>query len=288
MLKTNKERLVMQSVQGAIQHPRAAQIYRINLNGGAEALPATGAICYNVEIGDSVFAFEGDHIEPGVTTRNSDTVFNTAYMFLSCIGNEAKVISGDAKGKKGYVTGTHGGVDHTMIYFPKEVLEDLNIGDKIAVKGFGQGLKLLDYESVRVMTLDPSLLDAMGIEEGGGKLHVPVTAIVPPYLMGSGIGGNNAETGDYDIMCPDETVIEENGLQDLKFGDFVFLQDCDTTYGRGYLKGSGTVGVVIHGACIKAGHGPGITTVLTAKDGTLVPKLDKTANIQKYIKSQYK
>ena len=37
----------------------------------------------------------------------------------SCVGNEAKVVSGDAKGAIGYVIGHHGGSEHVIVDFPK-------------------------------------------------------------------------------------------------------------------------------------------------------------------------
>lgn len=37
------------------------------------------------------------------------------------------------------------------------------------------------------MNLDPELLEKMNLKIVDGILEVPVTAILPPYLMGSGI-----------------------------------------------------------------------------------------------------
>ena len=31
----------------------------------------------------------------------------------------------------------------------------------------------------------------------------------------------------------------------------------------GYLKGAVSIGVVVHSDCVKMGHGPGITTIVT-------------------------
>ena len=106
MLKTNKENLVKWSVQGKIHHPLGGN-YRITFDGKPMVLPATGGISYNVKIGDSAFNWVGDHVEPGVSIRNENTTENAALTTFACIGNEAKVVSGDAKGKKGYVTGMH-------------------------------------------------------------------------------------------------------------------------------------------------------------------------------------
>ncbi|HCQ91391.1 MAG TPA: DUF4438 domain-containing protein, partial [Clostridium sp.] len=218
MLRTNKEKIVKWSVQGQIHHPLGGN-YRITHEGVPMILPATGGISYNVSIGDSAFGWVGDHVEPGVSIRNENTTENAALMTFACIGNEAKVVSGDGKGAKGYVTGMHGGIEHVMICFEKEDLENLAIDDKILIKAYGQGLKLEGFEDVQLMSIDPDLFEKLGITEKDGKLQVPVVAKVPPYLMGSGIGSSNAYTGDYDIMTADTEEIKRLSLDKLKFGD---------------------------------------------------------------------
>lgn len=283
MLKTNKEKVVKWSVQGKIHHPIGGN-YRITHDGKPMILPATGGISYNVAIGDCAFGLAGDHVEPGVSIRNENTSENAALMTFACIGNEAKVISGDAKGKKGYVTGMHGGIDHVLIHFEKEILEDLAIDDKIMVKAYGQGLNLTNYENTHIMNIDPDLFEKLNIKEEDGKLQVNVVAKVPPYLMGSGIGSASAYTGDYDIMTADTDEIERLGLNKLKFGDIVLLEDCDNMYGRGYLKGAVSIGVVVHSDCVKAGHGPGVTTIMVSKESAIEGIIDENANIGNYMK----
>jgi len=283
MLRTNKEKIVKWSVQGKIHHPLGGN-YRITHEGVPMILPATGGISYNVSIGDSAFGWVGDHVEPGVSIRNENTTENAALMTFACIGNEAKVVSGDGKGAKGYVTGMHGGIEHVMICFEKEDLENLAIDDKILIKAYGQGLKLEGFEDVQLMSIDPDLFEKLGITEKDGKLQVPVVAKVPSYLMGSGIGSPSAYTGDYDIMTADTEEIKRLGLDKLRFGDLVLLEDCDNTYGRGFLKGAISIGVVIHSDCVKAGHGPGITTIITSKKPIIEGIIDKDANIGNYMK----
>jgi len=283
MLTTNKEKVVKWSVQGKIHHPLGGG-YRITHDGIPMILPATGGISYNVKVGDSAYGWAGDHVEPGVSIRNEDKTENAALMTFACIGNEAKVVSGEAKGAKGYVTGMHGGIDHVMICFEGDVLENLAIDDKIMIKAYGQGLKLKDYEDVHLMSIDPDLFEKLGIEERDGKLHVPVVAKVPPYLMGSGIGSPSAYSGDYDIMTADTEEIKRLGLDKLRFGDLVLLEDCDNTYGRGYLKGAVTIGVVIHSDCVKAGHGPGITTIISSKNTAIEGIISSNANIGEYMR----
>ncbi|QCX33110.1 DUF4438 domain-containing protein [Caloramator sp. E03] len=282
MLRTNIDKTVMQSLQGKIHHPINPSPFRVDVNGNAHILPATGGITYNVKVGDCAFGWSGDHVEPGVSIRNEDRNENNAMMLFACIGNEAKVVTGDAKGAKGFVIGKHGGIEHVLIQFEKDDLEKMAIDDKILIKGFGQGLKLLDYPDIQVMNVDPRLFLNIHIKEDT-VLKVPVVAEVPAYLMGSGIGALTAFSGDYDIMTEDLDEIKRLGLDKLKFGDLVLLRDCDNSYGRGYLKGAVSIGVVIHSDCIKMGHGPGITTIMTCKKSLIEGYKDENANILNYI-----
>lgn len=282
--KINAARLVMQSVAGAVRHPSMGNPYRIDHEGVPHILPATGAITYNVKVGDSVYAMECDHVEPGVTVRNPDAQENAAFNTLSCIGNTAIVISGDAKGARGFVTGTHGGVEHVLCYFPEDALDKLAIGDRIQVRAQGQGMKIEGFEdTVFCMNLDPNLFEKMNVTVEDGKLIVPIAARVPAYLMGSGIGAGSAANGDYDIMTADHAEIARLGLDRLRYGDFVLLEDCDTSFGRGYLRGARTVGVVVHSDCVKMGHGPGVTTIFTSKTPVLDGRLDPHANLADYM-----
>lgn len=283
MIQTNKKRLVMQSVTGKVHNPTVRNgVYRVTTEGNAVAYPTVGAICYNVTLGDSVFGWVGDHIEPDVSTQNADNAENGAYNFLSCVGNKARVLSGDAKGREGYVTGTHGGIEHVIVWFDAETKELLAPDDKIIVKSFGQGLKIDGFDNIKVMNVDPDLLEKFNFKTENGRLGVGVRAIIPARFMGSGIG-SNAFTGDYDIMTASKSELAEYGIDKLCFGDLVFLSDCDTTFGREYLKGSGTVGVVIHSDCLVSGHGPGVTTLLTCKTDTLFAFIDENANIGKML-----
>ena len=52
-----------------------------------------------------------------MTVKHRDPDFNSSLNVLACVGNEARVISGAAKGAKGTVCGTHGGVEHVIVDF---------------------------------------------------------------------------------------------------------------------------------------------------------------------------
>ncbi len=285
MLKTNRDKLVIQSVQGKIHSPiMGPSPYRISGDGRPMILHATGGITYNFQIGDCCMDLVGDHVEPGVSIRNEEVAENRALMVLSCVGNEARVISGDAKGAKGFVTGMHGGIEHVMIYFPQEDLEKMAINDNILIKAHGQGLAIEGYDDIVVMNLDPNLFEKIGIKENeNGELEVPIVTEIPAHLMGSGIGSATSFSGDYDITTGDEKAVKEYGIDKLKFGDIVLLKDCDNTYGRQYLEGAVTIGVVVHSNCILAGHGPGVTGLLSCKTSKIKGIKTEDANIANYL-----
>lgn len=274
----------MQSVMGRIHHPTMSQAYRLNTLGMGHVFPSTGGISYNVKIGDSVYAMACDHVEPGVSIQNADNAENRALNTLACVGNQAVVISGEAKGDKGFVTGMHGGIEHVLVYFANETLEKMAIGDKIQIRAQGQGMKVCGFEdSIIAMNLDPNLFEKMNCTVVDGKLRVPVVAKVPAYLMGSGIGAGSASSGDYDIMTADKDELVKNGLDTLRYGDIVLLENCDNAYGRGYLGGAVTIGIVVHSDCIIMGHGPGVTTLFTAKTPVIEGVITKNANLADYM-----
>ena len=281
MLRTNEDRLIMLSVAGEISAPGCQP--RICYDGVVRVSPGTGGITYNVKVGDPAFGWAGDHVEPGVSTKNKDEHANSGYNTLSCVGNTAIVWSGDAKGAKGIVTGKHGGIEHVLIYFPKEDLEKMKVGDAVQVRSFGQGLQLLDYPDVKVMNLDPGLLHKMGIVEKDGVLEVPVAHIVPPEFMGSGLGASSAERGDYDITSMETERLKELGLDKIRLGDIVAIADSSSFYGRSYRKGAVIIGIVVHSNSFVSGHGPGVTSLMTALNNKIRPvKVDK-ANIADYL-----
>jgi hypothetical protein len=286
VLKTNADKLIKISVVGEVSSPIVSKsIYRISANGIPAVLPGVGGITYNLRVGDFACGWEADHVEPGVSVENKENdsrhgnAANIAFNVFSCIGNQALVVNGDAKGSIGFVTGKHGGIEHVLVDFQSDVLEKLIPGDKILIKAIGVGLKLLDYQSIKIMNMDPKFLRVLNPKEVSGKLQVSVTHIIPAAIMGSGLGKSHAYSGDYDLQMFDRKSIQENGLDDLKIGDLVAITDADHSFGRIYRQGAVSVGIVVHTNCIAAGHGPGITSLMTSSLGNITPKIDKAANI---------
>ncbi|MDP2900691.1 MAG: DUF4438 domain-containing protein [Candidatus Bathyarchaeota archaeon] len=291
MLKTNRDKLVKVSVIGEVVSPIISDaVYKVTADGEPVILPGVGGITYNIRVGDPACGWMADHVEPGVSLENrvSDTRFprgqSNALNVLACIGNEAVVVKGDAKGEKGVVVGKHGGIEHVMVDFPQEVMERLVIEDRVQIRACGVGLKLTDLPEVKVYNLSPEFLDAINPRIAQGKLEVQVTHEIPAAIMGSGLGSTQTSSGDYDITMFCGETVKECGLEDIRLGDLVAIRDADSSYGRIYRRGSVTVGIVTHSNCVTAGHGPGVTTLFTSTRGLIKPVVREGANIAKLLR----
>lgn len=277
----NRPELVVTAVSGEAAAPQLSKgLYDVSHEGEALIVPSVGGINLNVRVGDGAFAFIGDHLEPAVSIRNPDEKGNESLNVLACVGNEAVVVSGDAKGARGRVTGKHGGIEHVMVDFTPEVMRKMALGDKIQIWACGLGLRLEDAPGVKVFNADPDLLEHWGVEIGAdGRVRVRVARIVPAAVMGSGLGRSTVVRGDYDIQTFDDVMAEKYGLRDLRLGDIVAIVDADHSYGRIYRTGAVSVGVVVHGRSYVAGHGPGVTSLLTSADGAIDTVIDSGANL---------
>jgi hypothetical protein len=284
MLKTNENKIVEFLLQCQPGPPKTRGAWGVDKDGEAFILPSIGGITLNIQVGDSAFGWAGDHLEPGVSCiANTDKPFehpNVGLQLYSCAGNRARIVSGGAKGKTGVVIGHHGGSEHIIVEFPKKVKKKLTYDDKIIIQGKGQGLVLIDYPDIKLFNLDPEMLHKMKIVEAeNSTLEVPVTTIVPAACMGSGIGSAHVAKGDYDIMTSDPQSIEEYKLDKIRFGDIVALMDHDNRYGRAYRQGAVSIGIVVHSNCLLAGHGPGVTTLMTCETPLIKPVINPGANI---------
>lgn len=282
MIRSNVEKLVKLSVMGEISSPTSSP-YRISADGRPLVLPGTGGITYNIRVGDLAAGWQADHVEPAVSIKSKDSGQNAGLNTLACVGNEAVVASGDAKGEKGVVTAKHGGIEHILVDFQPAAMEKMQIGDKIQIKSIGVGLKLPDFPEIKVMNTSPEFLEKLPLETENDVLVVPVTHKVPARIMGSGLGKNSADSGDYDIQLFDEDAVAEYGLEDLRFGDLVGIIDADNSYGPIYRKGAITIGIIAHSDCVTAGHGPGVTRLFTSSTGKISPKIDPDANIARIM-----
>lgn len=284
MLKTNEDKIVEFALLCQPGMPRIRRSWRVDHQGHPFVLPSIGGITLNVVVGDPAFGWAGDHVEPGVSATANAAKYtefpNDSLQLYSCVGNPAELVSGEAKGEKGVVIGHHGGSEHVIIDFAKDVMARMTYEDKIMIRASGQGLRLMDYPDIKLFNLDPSLLHKLGIEPAdNGRLKVPVTTMAPAQCMGSGVGSLWVADGDYDIMTSDPDTVKQYNLDQMRFGDFVALLDHDNSYGRAYKKGAVSIGIVVHSDCMLAGHGPGIATIMTCPSPLIEPVIEPAANI---------
>lgn len=285
MLKTNKDRLIVTAVQAVVQ-PSGSRGYGSTWEGKAKVTLGTASINYTVSIGDPVWGYAAaDHVEPDVTVQGRDkpSASDCAIAILACIGNEANVVSGDAKGANGIYIGRHAGADD-LVWFDREILDDLALDDKIQVKACGCGLQIEGFEDVKLNKMSPRLLEGMGVTVEEDQLVVPVVAEIPGWILGAGVGWDaSVEVVDYDIQTTCPEVVEELKLKELKLGDVIAIPDHYDAWGRGRYEGAVTIGVIIHGFSSSGGHGPGVNPIMAALPGRLMTKMDPDANIAYYL-----
>ncbi|MBL6990380.1 MAG: DUF4438 domain-containing protein [Bacteriovoracaceae bacterium] len=290
-MKINENKLAKFKLQGSIMPPYGFG-WEICYDGINRIVPGVGGINLNFKVGDLANKLISDHLEPAVSStmepglergKNYSTK-NTGYNVYSCIGNEAVIISGKAKNKKGIVTGHHGGCQHVIIDFDHKTLDALTYDDKIMITSHGVGLEIEEFSEVKIFSLAPSLFKKMNVKKVKNKLEIPVAATVPAAVMGSGLGSNQPYHGDYDIQTSDKKANKLHGLDKLRLGDIVAIIDHDSTQGWSYCQGAVSIGVIIHGDSYLAGHGPGCQTIMTSKLGQIAPKISPSANIGKYLK----
>jgi hypothetical protein len=131
-------------------------------------------------------------------------------------------------------------------------------------------MKISGFPDVSLKSLSPALYDRLNVEENGGKLSVPVSAIVPPELIGAG-AGLASESGALCIQGGDPAALQRAGLDTLRLGDVVALQDVNSTWGHGFHRGAVGIGVVSSTDSIKAGYGPGVTVLMSSPRGEIEP-----------------
>jgi hypothetical protein len=290
MIATNEQLLIAISAAGEIVAPRMPALpgmpHVLSREGRALIVPSLGSIVYNVRVGDPALGWVAENVHPGVSIKNREEGAHVALHTLACVGNDAVVMSGDAKGAAGAVTGKSGRwSEHVIVHFPASVIERLGIGDRILVRTLGVGLQFVQAPGIVTKNLSPRLVAAWGMASRSGVLEVPVVAVVPPELMGAG-SGLSSDSGVLDIQTGDPELLKASGLAGLRLGDIVAFQDCDATFNSGYHKGAISVGVVSQGDSYRAGFGPGVTLLLTSRDGAIRPLVQPGVNIASLLNLQ--
>lgn len=282
---TNADNLVSVSVMGTIAEPSypglPASPYLITAEGKPFLLPMFGGIVYNVSVGDSAYGWLADTIHPSVSISMKDDNGNRGLNLFACVGNTAVVMTGDAKGERGVVTGKGGRFsEHVIIHFPKAVRERMAIGDKVVVRSKGVGMDLPHHPEIQLKSCSPELFAALNATAGDdGRLCVPVSAVVPPHLVGAG-SGLTSEGGSLHIQTVDKAALAEHGLDQLRLGDIVAIKDTDSRWNHGYLRGAIGIGVIGQGDSPRSGYGPGITLLMTAAVSAIEPVLVEHLNLK--------
>lgn len=283
----NEDKLVAVSVMGEVANPTfpglPAEPYRLAADGTPFLLPTYGGVVYNVSVGDSAYGWQADCVHPGVSIAYPSDTGNRGLNIFACVGNEATVMTGDAKGQKGVVTGKSGRFsEQVIVHLPKAVREHISVGDKLVVKSRGVGMVLAEYPSVRFKSLSPELFHALAVTGVGTKLEVPVVATVPAHLLGAG-AGLTSEGGSLHLQTTDHEEVVAAGLEALCLGDLVALTDYDSRYQHGYLRGAVGVAVVGQTDGPRAGYGPGLTLLMTAADGAIAPVVTLGMNLKSLL-----
>jgi hypothetical protein len=244
-----------------VSHPRHTGSYTVDDYGRPMMLPGMSGVVANVRVGDPVFHWAADHLEPGVSAGCADRERHQALQFLACLGNGVRVVSGPAKGAAGTVVGKHAFV---LVDFPGQVLDVLAPGDRLLVRTHGQGLRLVDFPEIVTRSCSPALVDALPLSAGeDGRLRVEIAGEIPARLMGAGLG-MSSEWANCDVMFTHRDTIERHGVEDLRLGDVVAMRDQDHRFGRGFRRGMCAIGVVAHGGHGGIpGHGTGVVTIMS-------------------------
>jgi Domain of unknown function (DUF4438) len=272
-IEFNEADLVSVSVGGIIAHPGfpglPAEPYRLAADGTPFLLPTFGGIVYNVSVGDRAFGWAADCIHPGISMKGTDDLKNRGLNVFACLGNTAMVMTGQAQGAKGVVTGKSGRFsEQVIVHFPVDVRRKMAVGDQIVVRALGTGLEIAGHPAVACKGLSPALLKALPKRVEDGVLKIGVVATVPAHLVGAG-AGLTSEGGSLHIQTTDRAEVEKAGLSALRLGDVVAIENTDSRYNHGYLRGALGIGVVGQTDGPRAGYGPGLTVIMTAPKGEL-------------------
>lgn len=281
-ITTNKDRLVTMAVQGKVAPAEPSRGYTTTWDGKPKMAIGIGSINYNLKIGANVFGWaNGDRATVGVaTTGVGGGNFSQAWLEMTSIGNEVRVLDGPAKGAKGVIIGKFG--SYIQVHFDDNTLGKLAVGHKIQAKSRGVGLEIDGFKDVFLHGIDPAVLEKMNIRVKNGKLEVPVVKVIPGELVGQG-HGRGSLSGNWHIQTCYPPDIKEYGLEELRFGDLVILQDIQTDYGKGYYIGGATIGVICAGPSDVSGLGIGVTPILSSTYGKITSRIDADANIGNYL-----
>lgn len=272
-LATNAERLPVVRLLGTVTPPSAP--YAVTDPEGRQGfLPGSGGVALNAMVGDRALVWVSDHLEPGASLALPEPAANRALQILSCIGNDAFVATGSARGGRGVVIGKHG---VTIVAFAPPVLAQLAPGDQIAIDARGVGLAIEGIPDVHLHSTSSDFLPTFAWR-AGDRVAVRVVAELASEYGAAGMGFE-ASWANLDLETHDEHLTVAGHLDQFRFGDLVLLHGHDHRYVRCHDRNWSTVGVIAHGASVAGGHGLGFSTLLSAPRPLLVAHHDADANL---------
>jgi hypothetical protein len=267
-------RPVAVNLLGVVEHPALGDSpYRIDADGRPYVPAGDGGIVLGLQLGDSVFARQGDHAAPGACLVHPDPEARHALTVYSCVGNQVQVRTGAAAGAAGVVIGKRGEEGRVIAGFRPADLARLRPSDEVSVRTCGQGFRPAGIPAeVTPVNLDPDLLASLPVSSGpaAGQLAVQVRAVYGSAVGGNGIG-RPAAGWDLDLQLAPPG---PGGGPDVLLGDLVAVSDLDARYNMGYRRGWVTVGVIAHGSSPLPGHGPGMTPILTGPVSALLVRAE--------------
>lgn len=255
----NKRETTKINVLGFVCHSESSSDpFRIDRDGHPYMPTGDGGIVLNYHVGESVFALDADHAAPGVSLSHPNQDAAYSLVAQSCIGNLAKVRTGEATGAQGVVLGKRGEGGRVIVVFEDIDLKKIKPDDQISITTEGQG-QLEEGMETCIFNIATVLLSDLKLKvENKRKFWVPVRSIFDSRLIGNGIG-RPMPLWDIDLQIYELPV----GVSALKIGDFVAISNLDARYNSGYRKDWISVGVLIHGSSPQPGHGPGVTIFLS-------------------------
>jgi hypothetical protein len=243
--------------------------YRHWPDGRAAILRGMSGIAHNASFGGRAFGRAADCIHPGISIRQAEDMRNRGLNVYACVGNRAKVMTGQAAGTVAVVTGKSVRFsEKVIVHLPKTARAKMAVGDQIIIRSEGIGMAMIDHPGVMLKGIGPNLLAALQHRVEGAHIDFGVVATIPAHLEGAGLG-LTTEGGSLHLQSTDKGKLAKHGLDALRFGDIVALADTDSRHNHGYLQGARAIGVVCASDGPRAGFGPGIAILMTAPAGEL-------------------
>ncbi|MFN8622650.1 MAG: DUF4438 domain-containing protein [Chloroflexota bacterium] len=279
--RDDREHLVRVAVAGQVAPARLGHdLPWTDVDGRPVVLPGNGGVAIGVHAGDPVDRWAGDHLMVGATIEDPEgnpAVAGPLHQ-LACLGDRVRLGDGTLLG---VVAGKRGGLapgflppQLVSVEAPDERLATLLPGVRVVLEAVGRGLSLSDHPDIGVLNLSPALLDRVPLALRDGALVARVRATVPARAMGPGMG-QDPWIGDIEIADP--TALSPAVA--LAYGDLVAICDLDGRVSRYRRPGHVAIGAVAHGPSPAAGHGVGLTVILSGPSAALSVELDDDASL---------